>query len=199
MSQTAPLRAGGWNVEVRIANPPPALLVKYTNKEKTFFFDYANFVIQIIRDPSVAEKLGQIFTAEQVNTDRPVDIRVMVFPARPLRGRSNRVLHGSYRHSAAQISLYPLKLSRDWIRNGFDLFKAPYNELAPREKRLIYEMAETAIATFVHEVLHVKFERRGMAAYVEESLVRKLESHYMEGWEETIAQAVHDASLNRTS
>jgi hypothetical protein len=191
MSQTAPLRAGGWTVEVRIANPPPALLVKYTVKEKDFFFDYANFVIRIIRDPSVGERLSQIFTAEQVNTDRPVDIRVMVFPARPLRGRSNRVLHGSYRHSAAQISLYPLKVPRDWIRNnGSELFKIPYSRLAPREKKLFYEISETAIATLVHEVLHAKFERRGMAAYAEESLVRKLESHYMEEWEETIISAI---------
>jgi hypothetical protein len=196
MSQTAPLRAGGWTVEVRIANPPPALLVNYTVKEKAFFFDYANFIIRVIRDPSVGERLSQIFKAEQVNTDRPVDIRVMVFPARPLRGKPNRVLHGSYRHSAAQISLYPLKLPKDWIRNsGSDLFKIRYSGLAPREKRLVYEMAETAIATLVHEVLHAKFESRGMVAYAEESLVRKLETQYMQGWEETILAAIeYDSS-----
>jgi hypothetical protein len=196
MSQTAPLRAGGWTVEVRIANPPPALLVKYTSKEKAFFFDYANFIIQIMRDPAVGERLSQIFAAEHVNTARAIDIRVMVFPARPLRGRSNRVLHGSYRHSVAQISLYPLKLPRDWIRQGgFNLFKMPHSGLSTREKKIVYEMAETVIATLVHEVLHAKFESRGMAAYAEESLVRRLETQYMQGWEETILAAIeHDLS-----
>ena len=186
--------AGGWSFEVRIANPPPALLAKYTVKERTFFSDYANFVFEITKDSAVSEKLSQIFSTEHVSFERPIDIRVMMFPARPLRGRSNRILHGSFSHSASQISLYPLKMPRDWIRQeGVELFRQPYESLSMRKKKLVYEVSENAIATLIHEVLHAKFERRGFGRYVEESLVRKLEAQYMEGWDETISEAVQRA------
>src|SRR5438034_6860922 len=105
----------------------------------------------------------------------------MVFPARPLRGRANRMLHGSYNHSASQISLYPMRLPRDWIRHdGSDIFKLSYQTLTERKKRLLHEISKTAIATLLHELLHVKFERRGLASYVEEPLVRRSEEHTSE-------------------
>lgn len=198
MSQTAPLRAwSGRTLDVRIANPPPSLLAKYTAREKGFFSDYADFVVKLVRDPTVTEKLEQIFATEHVILERPVDIRVMVFPARSLPGRSTRVLHGSYSQSASQISLYPLRVPRDWIRHeGFDLFRARYHSLSIRNKKLIFQASQTAVSTLVHEVLHAKFEGRGMARYSEEALVRKLESQYMEGWDETITEAIERASID---
>ena len=195
MGEEALLRAApGWSPEVRIANPPPALLAKYTAKEKTFFTDYANFVFAITSDSAVTHKLNQIFATEHISFERPIDIRVMVFPARPLRGRSNRILHGSFSRSASQISLYPLKVPKDWIRqDGAELFGQPYPSLSMRKQRFVHEVAENAIATLIHEVLHAKLERREMRAYVEESLVRKLETLYMEGWDEIISGAVRRA------
>ncbi len=184
-----------WTADVRIANPPPALLAKYTGREKSFFYDYASFVVKIIQDSTVADKVRDILAVEAVHIEKAVDVRVMVFPARPLRGRANRMLHGSYNHSASQISLYPIRLPRDWIRHeGIDIFKVSYQTMSERKKKLLYEISKTAIATLLHELLHVKFERRGLASYVEEPLVRKLENHYMQGWEGTILAAVQRAS-----
>ena len=184
-----------WTADVRIANPPPALLAKYTGREKSFFYDYASFVVKIIQDSMIADKVRDILAVEAVHIEKAVDVRVMVFPARPLRGRANRMLHGSYNHSASQISLYPIRLPRDWIRHeGIDIFKVSYQTMSERKKKLLYEISKTAIATLLHELLHVKFERRGLASYVEEPLVRKLENHYMQGWEGTILAAVQRAS-----
>ncbi len=184
-----------WTPDVRIANPPPALLAKYTGREKSFFYDYASFVVKIIQDSMIADKVRDILAVEAVHIEKAVDVRVMVFPARPLRGRANRMLHGSYNHSASQISLYPIRLTRDWIRHeGIDIFKVSYQTMSERKKKLLYEISKTVIATLLHELLHVKFERRGLASYVEEPLVRKLENQYMQGWEGTILAAVQRAS-----
>ena len=189
-----------WEPEIRIANPPPSLLSKYTEKEKTFFYDYADFVLKIVQDELVRQRLRLIIDTEALRVEKLVDVRVMVFPARPLRGRTNRVLHGSYSHSASQISLYPLKLPRVWIRqDGLKLFKTPFSSLSQRERKLLYEMSETAIATLVHEILHVKFERRGMSFYVEEAVVRKLEKKYMEGWDQVIAATIERVSAKTLS
>ena len=190
-------RHSGWATEVRIANPPPALLVKYTEKEKRFFYDYAGFVLRIVQDESVSDGIRRIISAENLRIEKQVDVRVMVFPARTLRGRTNRTLHGSYSRSASQISLYPLKIPRDWAKNdGQDLFRTPYDSLTDRKKRLLYEISETAIATMIHEILHVKFESRGLNSYAEESIVRKLETNYMQGWESTISGSVRNVLLN---
>src|SRR6266852_2816477 len=123
----------GWTPEMdaRTANPPPALLAKYTAKEKAFYYDYASFVVRLIQNQIVA--------------DRHVDIRVMVFPARTFRGRQNRILHGSYSESASQISIYPLRISKEWIRSeGLDLFHVGAESLSQRKLKLLREMSESA-------------------------------------------------------
>ena len=205
MTQAVNRTTGGqWTPEIRIANPPPALLAKYTVREKKFFYDYASFVVKTLGNDQVQGGLARIFAIENLRFEKLLDIRVMVFPARQLRGRSDRVLHGSYSHSSSQISLYPLKFPRDWVkREGFDLFTKSYDDISSREKRLLYEMSKTAIATLLHEILHVKFEGRGMASYAEEGLVRKLEGQYMQDWEPTISLATKivfaDSSLRLPS
>src|SRR2546425_684962 len=117
-------------IDVRTANPPPALLAKYTAKEKAFFQDYANFVVSFLQDENVTDRIHQVISAERIMIEKPVDIRVMVFPARSFRGRQSRVLHGSYSESASQISLYPLRVSREFIRQeGITLFRAGFDNL----------------------------------------------------------------------
>ncbi|OLD08618.1 MAG: hypothetical protein AUI95_02785 [Crenarchaeota archaeon 13_1_40CM_3_52_4] len=181
-------------IDVRIANPPPALLKKYTLKEKAFFYDYASFVVRLIRNEEVTDRIRGVISAERILIDRPVDIRVMVFPARTFRGRQNRVLHGSYSESASQISLYPLRIPREWIRGeGIDLFRAGCEGLSQRKLRLLYEMSEIAVSTMIHEILHVKFQRRSMSRYGEEALVQELERQFMQGWEEWIRVPVQHA------
>src|ERR1700751_3364376 len=150
-------------VDVRIANPPPALLAKYTVKEKTFYYDYANFVVQLIQNQNVTERIHHVVSTERIATNRPVDIRVMVFPARTFRGRQNWILHGSYSESASQISLYPLRIPKEWIRGeGRHLFRKEFGSLSQRELRLLYEISESAVSTMIHEILHVKFQQRSM-------------------------------------
>jgi hypothetical protein len=181
-------------VDVRIANPPPALLAKYTVKEKTFYYDYANFVVQLIQNQNVTERIHHVVSTERIATNRPVDIRVMVFPARTFRGRQNRILHGSYSESASQISLYPLRIPKEWIRSeGLDFFRAGIESLSQRKLKLLQEISESAVSTMIHEILHVKFQQRSMSRYSEEALVRKLERQFMQGWEDWILVPVRHA------
>ena len=181
-------------VDVRIANPPLALLAKYTVKEKAFYYDYASFVVRLIQNQNVTERIHHVVSTERIATDRPVDIRVMVFPARTFRGRQNRILHGSYSQSASQISLYPLRIPKDWIREeGLDLFRTGPENRSQRKLRALYEISESAVSTMIHEILHVKFQQRGMSRYGEEALVRKLERQFMQRWEEWILVPVQQA------
>jgi len=181
-------------IDVRVANPPPALLKKYTAKEKAFFYDYANFVVRLIRNENVTDRIHRVISMERIVIDKPVDIRVMVFPARTFRGRQNRVLHGSYSQSASQISLYPLRIPREWIRgDGIDLFRAGLEGLSQRKLRLLSEISESAVSTMIHEILHVKFQQRSMSRFGEEALVQKLERQFMQGWEEWILVPVQQA------
>jgi hypothetical protein len=181
-------------VDVRIANPPPALLAKYTVKEKTFYYDYANFVVRLIQNQNVTERIHHVVSTERIGTNRPVDIRVMVFPARTFRGRQNRTLHGSYSESASQISLYPLRIPKEWIRSeGLDFFRAGIESLSQRKLKLLQEISESVVSTMIHEILHVKFQQRSMSRYGEEALVRKLERQFMQGWEDWILVPVRQA------
>jgi hypothetical protein len=185
-----------WSPEfdVRIANPPPALLAKYTVKEKTFFHDYARFVVRLIQNENVTSRVHHVISTERIVTDKPIDIRVMVFPARTFRGRKNRILHGSYSQSASQISLYPLRIPKEWIRGeGSELFRAALESQSQRKLRILHEISESAVSTMIHEILHVKFQQRGMSRYAEETLVRKLERQFMEAWEDWILVPVQQA------
>ena len=195
-NQMAQMPKTSWapEIDVRVANPPPALLKKYTAKEKAFFYDYADFVVRLVRNENVTDRIHHYISMERIVIDKPVDIRVMVFPARTFRGRQNRVLHGSYSQSASQISLYPLRIPREWIRgDGIDLFRAGLEGLSQRKLRLLYEISESAVSTMIHEILHVKFQQRSMSRYGEEALVQKLERQFMQGWEDWILVPVQQA------
>lgn len=197
MYQEVGLRSGeDWTpeVDVRIANPPPALLAKYTVKEKTFYYDYASFVVRLIQSQTVRERIHHVVSTERIVTNRPVDIRVMVFPARTFRGRQNRILHGSYSQSASQISLYPLRIPKQWIRGeGPELFRSDLRSLSQRKLGLLYEISEAAVSTMIHEILHVKFQQRGMSRYGEEALVRKLEGQFMQESEKWIVAPIQQS------
>ncbi len=174
------------------------ILAKYTRKEREFFFEYANFVLKLIENAQVLNRLKAIFEKEAIRITRPVDLRIMVFPARPLRGRPNRMLHGSYNQSSSQISLYPLKLPKEWARaEGLEMFTAPIGDLPAKKRKLLLEISRGAVSTLVHEILHVKFESRGLLRYVEEAIVQKLERQYVLGWEEDLPGIV-EAVIGRS-
>lgn len=180
-----------WSLDVRIANPPPSLLAKYTRKEREFFYDYANFLLKIIQDPNVSDGLRRIVAMEAIRLDRLIDVRIMVFPARSLPGRSSHVLHGSYNQTFSQISLYPLKISKEWIRGeGRSLFRTRFDLLGEMRKRTVCEIAITGLATLIHEFLHVKFENRGYNRYAEEAIVKKLEAQHMRDWGEELEENI---------
>ncbi len=180
-----------WILDVRIANPPPSLLAKYTRKEREFFYDYANFLGKTIQDPKVSDRLRRIVAIEAIRLDRLIDVRIMVFPARSLPGRSSHVLHGSYNQTISQISLYPLKISKEWIRGeGQSLFRTRFDILGEMRKRTVCEIAITGLATLVHEFLHVKFENRGYNRYAEEAIVRKVEAQHMREWREELDENI---------
>ncbi len=188
-----------FEISARIANPPPQLLAKYTRKEREFFFKYASFVLKIVENERVLDRLRGIFEKETIRIERPVDLRIMVFPARPLSGRPSRMLHGSYSQSSSQISLYPLKLPREWVgTEGLDMFTTRIENLPVKRRRLLLEISRSAVSTLVHEILHVKFESRGLLRYVEEAIVQKLERQYVVEWEDEIPDII-EAVLGRSS
>jgi len=127
--------------------------------------------------------LSVLVSSEGIRSDRSVDLRVMIFPAKQLRRQPSRILYGSYSHSLAQISLYPLRISKDRIRReGAELFAVHLNDLSVAQRKLIGEIATAAVSTLIHEVLHVKFQQRSLARYVEEGMVQRLEKTYMRQW-----------------
>jgi hypothetical protein len=170
-------------ISVRLANPPEDLIANYTRKEREFFLDYADYVLQLLKAPHVQQQLRRLMEMENLEFRRAVDLRIMAFPARPLHGRPRNILHGSYNHDNAQISIYPLKVKRDWIRQGgFSTFKTPAGQLSSSQRKMLLEVSVSAITTLIHEVLHVKFENRGLSRYAEEAIVRKLEKKYAHEW-----------------
>lgn len=182
-----------------MANPPEDLVAKYTRKEREFFFGYANFVLRLFNSPEVNERLRHLMEIENVRISKAIDLRVMVFPARPFRGRPRNVLHGSYNHDTAQISIYPLKVKRNRVRQeGFSLFKTPLEQLSGTQREMIRDILLSAVSTLIHEVLHVKFETRNYSRYAEEAIVRKLERKYAQEWIEQLPETLTETRLPLT-
>src|SRR5713101_2335784 len=170
-------------IRARLAKPPDYVLAKFPCYEKEFFHVYANFILKLILSSDIRELLSALVSAEGIRSDRSIDLRVMIFPAKQLRRQPSRILYGSYSHTLAQISLYPLRISKDRIRReGTDLFTISLSELTLGQRKLVGEIATAAISTLIHEVLHVKFQQRSLARYVEEGMVQRLERTYMRQW-----------------
>lgn len=178
-------------ISARLAKPPDYVLAKFPRYATVFFMEYAKFILRLILSNEIREMLSVLVASEGIRSDRLVDLRVMIFPARQLRGRPSRVLYGSYSHTLAQISLYPLRISRDRIhKEGALLFSSKFDELSTGQKKLIGEISTAAISTLIHEVLHVKFQQRGLSRYVEEGMVQRLEKTYMRQWSSRLSDVV---------
>ena len=170
-------------IRARLAKPPDYVLAKFPRYEKAFFVAYANFILKLILSSDIRELLSELVSAEGIRSDRSIDLRVMIFPAKQLRRQPSRILYGSYSHTLAQISLYPLRISKDRIRReGTGMFTSSLNQLSLAQRKLVGEIASAAISTLIHEVLHVKFQQRSLARYVEEGMVQRLEKTYMRQW-----------------
>ncbi|OLD78021.1 hypothetical protein AUF62_03440 [archaeon 13_1_20CM_52_20] len=178
-------------IRARLAKPPEYVLVKFPRYEREFFLGYANFILGLILSQEIGELLSDLVSAEGIRSDRSIDLRVMIFPARQLRRQPSRILYGSYSHSLAQISLYPLRISKERVRReGTALFATHLNDLSIGQRKLIGEIATAAISTLIHEVLHVKFQQRSLARYVEEGMVQRLEKTYMRQWADKLDRAL---------
>jgi NurA-like 5'-3' nuclease len=178
-------------IRARLAKPPDYVLAKFPRYEKDFFHAYANFILKLILSSDIRELLSTLVSAEGIRSDRSIDLRVMIFPAKQLRRQPSRILYGSYSHTLAQISLYPLRISKDRIRReGTDLFGSSLNQLSIGRRKLIGEIATAAISTLIHEVLHVKFQQRSLARYVEEGMVQRLEKTYMRQWADKLDEVL---------
>ena len=174
-------------IRARLAKPPEYVLVKFPRYERDFFLGYANFTLRLILSSEIRELLSALVSAEGIRSDRSIDLRVMIFPAKQLRRQPSRILYGSYSHSLGQISLYPLRISKDRIRReGPELFSSSLDELSIVQRKLIGEIATAAISTLIHEVLHVKFQQRSLVRYIEEGMVQRLEKTYMRQWEDKL-------------
>src|SRR5438876_8778192 len=170
-------------IRARLAKPPDYVLAKFPRYEKEFFHAYANFILKLILSSDIRELLSALVSAEGIRSDRSIDLRVMIFPAKQLRRQPSRMLYGSYSHTLAQISLYPLRISKDRIRReGSELFANSLSLLSLGQRKLMGEIAAAAVSTLIHEVLHVKFQQRSLARYIEEGMVQRLEKTYMRQW-----------------
>ena len=186
-------------IRARLAKPPDYVLVKFPRYEKEFFHAYANFILKLILSSDIRELLSALISAEGIRSDRSIDLRVMIFPAKQLRRQPSRILYGSYSHTLAQISLYPLKISKDRIRRErTDLFTISLSELTLGQRKLIGEIATAAISTLIHEVLHVKFQQKSLARYVEEGMVQRLEKTYMRQWADRLDRVLRSQFQSRT-
>ena len=178
-------------IRARLAKPPDYVLAKFPRYATVFFMEYAKFILRLILSTEIREMLSVLVSAEGIRSDRLVDLRVMILPARQLRGKPSRILYGSYSHTLAQISLYPLRISRDRIhREGAVLFSSRLDELSISQKKLIGEVSTAAISTLIHEILHVKFQQRGLSRYVEEGMVQRLEKTYMRQWASMLNEVI---------
>jgi hypothetical protein len=187
-------------IRARLAKPPEYVLAKFPRYERDFFLAYANFILRLILSGEIRELLSTLVSAEGIRSDRAIDLRVMIFPAKQLRRQPTRILYGSYSHTLAQISLYPLRISKDRIRReGSELFTTSLNGLSAAQRKLIGEMATSAISTLIHEVLHVKFQQRALARYVEEGMVQRLEKTYMRQWAEKLDEVLRSQFTSHAS
>lgn len=178
-------------IRARLAKPPDYVLAKFPRYATMFFSEYAKFILRLILSTEIREMLSVLVSAEGIRSDRLVDLRVMIFPARQLRGKQSRILYGSYSQTLAQISLYPLRISRDRIhREGAELFSSRLDELSMSQKKLVGEVSTAAISTVIHEILHVKFQQRGLSRYVEEGMVQRLEKTYMRQWTNRLNEVI---------
>ena len=178
------------HIRARLAKPPDYVLAKFPKYATMFFTEYAKFILRLILSAEIREMLSVLVSAEGIRSDRLVDLRVMIFPARQLR-KTSRILYGSYSHTLAQISLYPLRISRDRIhREGSVLFSSRLDELSISQKKLIGEVSTAAFSTLIHEILHVKFQQRGLSRYVEEGMVQRLEKTYMRQWASRLNEVI---------
>jgi hypothetical protein len=190
-------------IRARLAKPPEYVLVKFPRYEREFFLGYANFILRLILTDEIRELLSGLVSAEGIRSDRSIDLRVMIFPAKQLRRQPSRVLYGSYSHALAQISLYPLRISKDRIRrDGAGLFASSLNQLSTSQRKIIGEISAAALSTLIHEVLHVKFQQRSLARYVEEGMVQRLERTYMRQWAnklDGVLKSQFSAGIDRVS
>src|SRR2546430_1590215 len=162
-------------IRARLAKPPEYVLIKFPGYERAFFLSYANFILKLILSGEIRELLSALVAAEGIRSDRSIDLRVMIFPAKQLRRQPSRILYGSYSHTLAQISLYPLRISKDRIRReGSELFAVHLNDLSVAQRKLIGEIATAAVSTLIHEVLHVDVQQGSLARHVEEGMVQRL-------------------------
>jgi len=178
-------------IRARLAKPPDYVLVKFPRYEREFFQGYANFILKLILSSDIRELLSILVSAEGIRSDRSIDLRVMIFPAKQLRRQPSRILYGSYSHTLAQISLYPLRISKHRIRReGTELFTTSLGRLSTSQRKFIGEIATAAVSTLIHEVLHVKFQQRELPRYVEEGMVQRLEKTYMRQWAGRLDEAL---------
>jgi len=178
-------------IRARLAKPPDYVLVKFPRYEREFFQGYANFILKLILSSDIRELLSILVSAEGIRSDRSIDLRVMIFPAKQLRRQPSRILYGSYSHTLAQISLYPLRISKHRIRReGTELFTTSLGRLPTSQRKFIGEIATAAVSTLIHEVLHVKFQQRELPRYVEEGMVQRLEKTYMRQWAGRLDEAL---------
>ncbi len=118
-------------IRARLAKPPEYVLIKFPRYEREFFLGYANFILGLILSRKIRELLSNLVSAEGIRSDRSIDLRVMIFPAKQLRRQPSRILYGSYSHSLAQISLYPLRISKDRIRKEGTACEVPAEKPCP--------------------------------------------------------------------
>jgi hypothetical protein len=71
-------------IRARLAKPPEYVLVRFPRYEREFFLGYANFILGLILSQGIRELLSNLVSAEGIRSDRAIDLRAMIFPAKQL-------------------------------------------------------------------------------------------------------------------
>ena len=169
-------------IPVRIANPPKALMEKFSKSETKFYFKYADLVTAALMMPEVQAFIESMAKKETLDIEKIKDVRVMVFPFRSTefeqkyaeyREMTNEMgCIGTWNETRGIISIYPIMTDPE-----------PSAMRVLEDETVVCFIAIKAITALLEEVLHIKYnqeymKRKNLTRDELEKKVRKLADDY---------------------
>ena len=170
-------------IPVRIANPPKALMEKFSKHEKKFYFRYAEIVNNALKMPEVQTFVELIAKKEALDRQKIKDVRVMVFPFGSTKVEQRYAEYreidiesmgciGIWNEKTGIISIYPIMTN-----------PSPSAIQVLEDETVVCFIAIKAITALLEEVLHTKYnqeymKKENLTRDELERKVRKLADNY---------------------
>jgi len=148
-------------IPVRIANPPKALMQKFSKKETEFYFKYADLVTTALMMPEVQAFIEFVAKKETLDIEKIKDVRVMVFPFgstefeqkyAKYREMNNELgCIGTWNEMRGIISIYPIMTN-----------PPPSAIQVLEDETVVCFIATKAITALLEEILHTKYNQEYM-------------------------------------